>query len=594
MKTAVRLSSGWAFLIGLVLIPAALAENEQLQIAKSLFDKQEYVAAQEALLAVDRDELSEAEAEVYERLLKVLGEAVPAGKKAEQDMADANKAYQAGHWKEADQLYGRVIDNAYAQAASVVEARAQRQRIAEKLELAEAAKPAGPVPEQPPTESEKPPPVPAEPEVAEPVPPPVPLGPRRATLADELRARDDLLWQRAVAKMQEAVQKAGDAVAAERFDEARQLAESALQVIEGNRAYAQPPSKYEAARALALELKKQVAEEYDRWSRRKAEEQRTAIAEQIERRRRSQEQQRREKVEQLFNTAEQLQKEQRFREAAEAMRQVLILDPANAKASFWLDTYEDFSSFHEQKEVAQEIARQTQHVLQRGDEARIPWSQDILYPKNWQEIVQRREGAMRGVAADEDFEYNRMLESVQPEINFMEQPLDQVVDFLTDINQMNIVVDWEDLRNSGIDRDKPVTMRLKDITLRTVLGELLGQVGGEVPLSFATGDGLLRIATKEKLDRDKYILVYDIRDLLIDVPHFNNAPQLELPGQGPGGADVGTVGPGMSLFGSQRNSEDDEEAVQEKGKDELVEKVMDIVRNTIEPDSRRFVSSMAN
>ncbi|MFQ5806591.1 MAG: hypothetical protein ACE5I3_09090 [Phycisphaerae bacterium] len=585
MKQAVRFSSGLALLVGLMLIPLALAEDEQLQKAKDLFDKQEYVVAQEVLLEIDREQLSAEEAEAYDHLLRVLPQAIQAGKKAEQDMADANKAYEEGRWEEADALYTRVIDNEYARAAMRAEARTQKQRIAEKMELAEAAKPLGPVPEQPPAEPEQPE---AKPQVSEPAAPPTPPGPRRRTLVDDLRARDDLLWQRAVAKMQEAKQKAEEAVKAERFDEARQLAESALQVIEANRAYAQPPSRYEAARAIALELKKSVQEAYDEYSRRKADEQRVAIRKLVGEREASQKRQREEMVERLFNTARQLFKEQRFRDAAEAIRQVLALDPANAKATFWLDTYEDFASLYEQKDVERQIRRQTQRTLQAGDEARIPWPHDILYPKNWMEIVARRAGIEQGYGAGSDFELNRMLESNQAEINFEELPFDQLIDFLTDLNQMNITVDWEDLENSGIDRDKPVSIRLKDVSLRTVLREVLTQVGGDVPLNFSVGEGLLRIATKAKLDRNKYVLVYDIRDLIVSIPRFANATLFDLSGEGPAGGDTWNIaGDRNSLFGSQGSGNPGETDRNGRPNQEIVENILDVVRQMVEPDSWR-------
>ncbi len=595
MKKAVRLSSGLALLVCFLLIPASAAADEQLELARGLFEMQEYVAAQEALLEVDREQLTEEEAAVYDELLKVLPRAIQGSAKAEQDMADAKKAYDEGRWKEADGIYARVLENEYARTLLRSEARMQQQRIAEKMELSEAAKPSGPVTAQPVAEPEPPvtepepepeakvtePAVEPEEAMPEPTAEAVSPAPRRRTLVDDLRARDNLLWQRAIAKMQEAAQKAGEAVAVERFDEARRLAESALQVIEANRAYAQPPSKYETARKVAIDLKQSVAQEYDRWSRAEAEKQRASIAEQIERRRRSQEQQRREKIEQLFNTAQQLQKEQRFREAAEAMRQVLILDPANAKASFWLDTYEDFWSLHEQHDVDREIQRQTQRILQQADETRIPWAHDILYPKNWLEISARR-AKSESSGPDDDFELNRVLETVQPEVNFEEQPFDQVMDFLTDLNQVNIAVDWEDLASNGIDRDKPISMRLTDVKLRTVLSEVLTQVGGDVPLKFTVGEGLVRVATKEKLDRDKYILVHDIRDLIVNIPRFIHSPQFDVAGSN--GLDE--TGNNSDLFGRRIG---DLEAASRKGEpnDEIVEEIMEIVRTTVEPNTWR-------
>jgi general secretion pathway protein D len=588
MKKAMRLSSGLALCLCFLLTPASLAEDEQLALARGLFDMQEYVAAQEALLEVDRDKLTEDEAKVYDELLKVLPQAIQGSAKAKQDMADARKAYDDGRWREADELYARVLENEYAQDVVQNEARTQRQRIAEKLELSEAAKPSGPVPPQPepqPEPQEEPKPTAevesvAAPEVAEGI---APAAPRRRTLVDELQERDELLWQRAVAKMQEAINQAGEAVAAERFDEARQLAESALQVVEANRGYAQPAAKYEARRAQALECKKFVGQEYDRWSQAEAERQRIAIAEQIERRRRSQEQQRQEKVEQLFNSARQLKKEQRFSEAAEAMRQALILDPANAEASNWLEIYDDFSSLYDQKEVDREIHRQTQRTLQQIDETRIPWAVEILYPKNWMEITTRRVGIEGSKGVDEDFELNRTLDTVQPEVNFEDQPFDQVVGFLTDVSRMNIAVDWEDLASNGIDRDKPVSLRLNDVKLRTVLSEVLTQVGGDVPLKFAVGEGLVRVATKEKLDRDKHILVYDIRDLLTEIPRFVGRTELDALDSGP---ERGGEAGGGDLFAPRGG---DLEAVGPNGDrdEEMVDQIMDLVRDVVEPDSWR-------
>jgi general secretion pathway protein D len=595
MKRVLRLSSGLALLACFSLNAAVLAEDEQLDLARGLFEMQEYVAAHEALVEVDPDTLGEDEAKVYDELLKALPEAIRGSAKAKQDQADAKKAYDEGRWTEADQLYTRVIDNDYAQVILQTEARTQRQRIAEKLELSEAAKPTGPVPDEPEPAVQEPQPEaeqqPAEEvkpvaEPAEPIPEPTGQAaqptPRRRTLMDDLRVRDDLLWQRAEAKMQEAINKAGEAVADRRFEEARQLAENALQLIEANRGYAQPPARYEAGREQALACKQLVAEEYDSWSRAEAERQRMSIAEQIARRRESQDQQRREKVEQLFNTASQLKAEQRFREAAEAMRQVLILDQANAKASYWLEVYEDFRSLYEQKEVDREIDRQTQRTLQEVDETRVPWAVEILYPRNWMEITARRVGIEGSGGVDEDFELNRTLDTVQPEVNFEEQPFDQVIDFLTDLNEVNIAVDWEDLASNGIDRDKPISVRLHDIKLRTVLAEVLTQVGGDVPLKFAVGEGLVRVATKEKLDRDKYILVYDIRDLMTEIPRFVYDAQIELLGSGPNGSN----GAGGGIFGPRGG---DLEATARKGEpnSRMANEIMDTIRQAIEPDSWR-------
>jgi Flp pilus assembly secretin CpaC len=624
MTKALRLGSGLAFLLLLALNPISRAGDEQLQLARNLYEMQEYAKAQEALTEVNRDKLAADEVKVYDDLLKELPAAIQGATKAKQDMADGQKAYDDGRWRDAEAIYKRVQENKYAKGDMKVTAREQLQRITEKLQLAEAAKPAGPVrkeaekPQQPPAEPKpaadaKPAaevkPAEAKPAEAKPAAAPAPAPadkpqdksqaaekpadaqapaiaapPQRRTLVDELRSRDELLWQRAVAKMQEVVQKAGEAIAAENFEEARQLADSAIQVIEANRAYAQPPAKYETALKTAQDLQAMVTAEYDRWSRTEAEKQRLAISEQIERRRQLQEQQRTEKIDQLFKTARQLSKEQRYREAAEAMRQVLILDPANENAGFWLETYEDYWSLNEQKNIDREISSQTRQILQQADEVRIPWSHDILYPKNWLEISAKRAGIEGSVSGDFSFELNRTLESVQPEVRFDEQPFDEVVNLLNETNDLNIAVDWDDLASNGVQRDKPISLKLKDVKLRAVLGEVLNQVGGDVPLKFSVGEGLVRIATKGKLDRDKYILVYDIRDLIVDIPRFIEAPQFEA-GAALGGLNNTLSTPEMFRQWREADPESTRKLLDPSAR--IVEDIKEIIRDQVEPDSWR-------
>lgn len=411
------------------------------------------------------------------------------------------------------------------------------------------------------------------------------------TLIDTLRRDDDLLWQRAVAKMQENAEKAGSAVAEERWNDARQLAEQAIQVIEAARAYAQPPSKYDAAHQVALDLKESVQKQYDEWSVTQADRIRREVRARIDQRRAAQEQERLEKIEQLFSTADQLSKERRFSEAAEAVRQILHIDPANERAAKYLDIYDDFASFAEQRDLDREFGVQSQSLEVELREARIPWHHDVLYPRNWPEISARRDRVRNAGSVDADSELNRRLEERIAEVNFEETPLEQVVEFLTDLQGVNITVDWQDLESQGIEREKPVTVKMRDVAMRTAIKEVLTQVGGQTELGFAIGEGLLRIATKAKLNRDKFINVYDIRDLIVKIPRFKTAPQLDMGQAGPDGAGAPGLGTSFqNVFGGDRGSPQSEEERKEKSGEadsEMADKIMSIIRETVEPDSWR-------
>lgn len=588
------------FAAAILFVVGVQAADEQLQKAREFFEAQDYAAAQEAAAKVKRDGLTEEERQQLDALLEALPKAIAGAESAAADLRAANLAYEEGRWQQADRLYQSVANNSYARPAQRELAAQRRREIAERQTLAEAARPSGPVAladDRPDAANLTPQPVsapqaaPSQPPASQAALPADAVSGRlseRMTVVEEMRRRDELLWQRAVARMNEAIQKADLAIAERRFDEAMQFAQTAIQIIEAARGYAQPPSKYEAARAVALQAQRRVQDERTAWEVTRAASEREEIAARIEQRRTIIEQQRAEKIEQLFNTAAQLRKEQRFREAAEAIRQVLALDPANANARYFLDIYEDFAALYDQKELEREFTRQMQVTLMDTERSKIPWSQDILYPKNWLEIVERRDRGAETGLADEDSELNRRLEEIQPEISFDQQPLDQVVDFLADLNKLNVAVDWENLEQHGVERDKPVSLRLRDVALRTVLREVLAQAGGDVPLGYAVGDGVLRIATRAKLDQHKYILVYDIRDLLVRIPRFANAPQIDLAREQATAAGTANE-PVFSVSSSGNDSAAgyDESPQANDERTESVDGLLDIIRTTVAPDSWR-------
>ncbi len=421
--------------------------------------------------------------------------------------------------------------------------------------------------------------------------------PARMTPADELKFRDELLWQRTLAKWQEAASKARTAVSEQRFAEARELAAMGLQLVEAARSYAHPELRYTEARQMAVQLQDEVAAAAETQERSDADKERQEIAERQAKREELLERQKAEKIEQLFSSAAQLRTERRFGEAAEVLRQILFIAPDNAKARDQLDVTEDYESLMDQKEWQRDVFKQSRKALVKAEEALIPWDYEILYPKNWLELTSRRNTA--GIAAgglqEEDTELNRRLKDEFPtEVRFEDQPFDSVMDYIADFTKTNITVDWEDLDAQGIERDKRVTVRLAGVKFATVLNEILTQVGGDVKIGYAVGDGLLRIATKEKLDRDKLVLVYDIRDLLVVVPRFSGrasldpSQALQQAGQGGGvglqggaGGGGGGGGGGGQIFQGQQDDEPDDQG------GAGAEAIIDIIRQTVEPDSWR-------
>lgn len=587
MRTTARISSCAAIFAAWFGVANVFAAGD-LAKGRQLFSEQRYAEALAELREVDRGKLAPADAADLDRLLGLAPQAIDASERARQESSDGDIAFAAADLDRAERHYKSILDNAYATNSLKAYAQTRLNQVAEQRSRRGVS--SGTVTSiYSATPAQAPPQPSANVTVSspaatsnEPISPPSDL-PGRLTVVDEMRQRDELLWQRAEAKMQEAAAKAREAAATERWTDARKSAESALQVIEANRAFAQPPARYEAAREAAKALKEEIQIQFEDWSMREAARTQDEIATRISTRRAAEEQQRREKIDQLFSTADQLRKEQKFSESAEAVRQILILDPANSKAALYLDMYEDYASLLDQNQVQREVGRQMQDLLLETEEARIPWHHDILYPKNWLEISARRDRTEPTGLPDDDSELNRQLLETLPEVDFQEQPFERVMEFMTDLKTVNVAVDWEDLASQGIERDKPITLQLKDVSLRTALNEILSQVGGEVALGFSIGDGLLRVATQEKLNRSKFINVYDIRDLIVRIPRFTNAPQLDISQAGQSGAGSNS----SSMFEESSGPNDEDESTAVAGDNAIATEIMDIIRQTVSPDSWR-------
>jgi general secretion pathway protein D len=598
LRNGVRVSG---LLLAMSLAPAAWAQSDALKKAVELYDQHDYPAAQEALIKVDRNKLNDAEKTELDAYLNDVKEAIRSTARAEQDLQAADEAFEGGRWDESERLYRAVTNNAYTKAAVREQAARRLKQIADKRELAQAVSPPDRQPVRVAAQEEPMQDKPAQPMAqdrpmdAQDTPAQAQPESQRLTLTEQMRREDELQWQRAVAKMNEQITLARQAVADQDFTSARTNAQTALQIIEAARAYAEPAARYAAARRIAEDVRTEVNEATLQAELTRAEAERREIIDRSRVAKERQELKRRETIEQLFNSAAQLRRENRFREAAEMLRQILFIDPANAKARDQLEVANDYASLTRQLESRGDFERNMRDTFVDADEALIPWAVEVLYPRNWRELSIRRDLAGVGVSgeSEEGRELNRKLEQSIPDVSFQEQPFESLVDWMGEISQINMSVDWEDLENNGIERDKPVTLKLANLPFRTVLTEILTQVGGEVRLAFDIADGLLKIATKEKLDRDKEIRVYDINDLLVNIPRFTNAAQLNpgqalnQAGQGGQGGGGGGGGGGGQLF--QDDEEQGGEAAGEggAGRAAQAEQIMEIIRQTVEPDSWR-------
>jgi len=187
-----------------------------------------------------------------------------------------------------------------------------------------------------------------------------------------------------------------------------------------------------------------------------------------------------------------------------------------------------------------------------------------------------------------------------PELRFQGVALKDCIDFLRDVTGANIQVNWKVLEASGISQDTQINMHLRDVTLRKALTLLLSEAGGNTPLSFELDEGVIEITTTEIADKQVYTRIYPVEDLIVDVPDFNNPPNLDLQatstggsggggggGRGGGGGDRGGGASGGGgggsggLFGSGSKAPTEKVLTRDERAEQLVEMIREIVRPEI-------------
>jgi hypothetical protein len=124
-------------------------------------------------------------------------------------------------------------------------------------------------------------------------------------------------------------------------------------------------------------------------------------------------------------------------------------------------------------------------------------------------------GGVAVVSGADDQKVQELLKKKLPEVNFQAIGFSDVVDFLRDVTGSNITVNWRALEAAGIDRNAPVTARLKDITFEQALTHILRDVGGgTVKLAFAVSNASVVISTEDEFNQQRQLRTYIVTDLL--------------------------------------------------------------------------------
>jgi hypothetical protein len=171
---------------------------------------------------------------------------------------------------------------------------------------------------------------------------------------------------------------------------------------------------------------------------------------------------------------------------------------------------------------------------------------------------------------------NKLQRRVTVEIT--DQRLEDVVKFIADFSGANIDAIWNDAGAEGLDKERRVSISVKDVACLTMLELLLARTGDEFSGNSwqMAESGEIQIGPRSQLNKAATLKIYDVQDLLFEVPSFTNVPQLDLEqvlSQSSGGGGGG----GNVIQGADPE-------VQSLTERELSDKLVNIITNNIERD----------
>ena len=379
----------------------------------------------------------------------------------------------------------------------------------------------------------------------------------------------------------------GTAGSEEDFTAAGNAAQQAVGVMENNRTLF-TPEEYRQRVAQAQGQVAAVSNALACWQQAESARQAEAISAARQARIEAEEQQRQARIETLKHRAETLREEKNPTQALEVVEQILQIDPKNDWALGQVEWLRQMVILEAEYSAFKDRDFETQKQQVDLRESEIPWYEYLKYPRNWKEITVMREGGLEGAGGESpaDRAMRQRLGQKIPRLNFNDIPLEGVIDFLRQTFGANIYVNWNSLRQVGVEPSARVNLSLQDVTFEKALDLILNNVATPAgQLAWVLDEGVVTISTRDELVQRTVTQVYDIRDLVVRVPNFR-APRVSTESDSGGGGNRGGS-TGGSFLANDTESGDTGNADNIPSKSEIITNIVETIALTIDPDSWR-------
>jgi hypothetical protein len=141
-----------------------------------------------------------------------------------------------------------------------------------------------------------------------------------------------------------------------------------------------------------------------------------------------------------------------------------------------------------------------------NDKAHMPQANDISFPNDWQAITAKR--SQINMTPEE----KKIIKALSTPLNIQleDSTLKDVVEYLQDKTGVVINVPNSVLEDKGITYKTPVSVNLKNVTMRTILKKVLADVG----LTYVVDKGTILVTTEERAKEMLTVRTYYVGDLI--------------------------------------------------------------------------------
>lgn len=286
------------------------------------------------------------------------------------------------------------------------------------------------------------------------------------------------------------------------------------------------------------------------------------------------------RIVEALTRARDLQEELKYKEAREVVDQAIFLDPTNPAALLIRDVLDELLIFEEYNALSTRKGRAFSKISIENLKASIPPVDIVEYPPDWPTLSYKRSQLAELALSGEDQRVLARLERDRISPEFQNDRLEDAIEFVRTVAKVNVDVNWRSLEEVGVTRDTPVSLRLDGVRPKLVLERVLRKVSDPVaPAGWSVKDGIVTIASRSMLDRDVKTMVYDVRDLLVEVPDYDELPAFNL-------TDVisRASADGLSLSVDPLSEEGRGAGDREQGPDRVAE-IMSVIRQNVAFDS---------